>query len=79
MADQAGRGLLPGIASLGQTEAEVVKLTHIDRVEGLRAGVDKIGRDVSKVVVHVVAFVYFCKEVPTVLSNNREPLERFSA
>ena len=55
MADHARWRLLPGIAGLGQAKAEVVELAHIERVKGLRAGVDKSGRNVSEVVVHAIA------------------------
>src|SRR6516164_6187736 len=50
-----GGVFVPGIARLSHAEAEVVELSHIDRIEGLRAGIDKIGRNVSEVVGHVVA------------------------
>ena len=54
MPGHAGRKLLPRIAGLGHAEAEIVELGHIDGVEGLRAGVVKIARDVRKIVVDVV-------------------------
>jgi hypothetical protein len=42
MPRHARRQLLPGIAGLGEAEAKIIELGHIDRVEGLRARVLKI-------------------------------------
>jgi hypothetical protein len=39
---------------LSHAEAEIVELGHIDRIEGLRAGIVEIAGDVGEVVVDVV-------------------------
>src|SRR3990172_11466498 len=54
MSRHARRDLLPRIAGLCHAEAEIVELGHIDGVEGLRAGVVKIARYISEVVIHAV-------------------------
>src|SRR5262245_13704133 len=54
MADQSWRGLLPGVSAVRHAEAEIVKLAHVDRIEGLRAGVDEVAGNVSEIVIHVV-------------------------
>src|SRR6188768_3489409 len=51
----ARRDLLPGAAVARHLEAEIVKLRHIDRVEGLGARVGKVARNVDEVVVDAVA------------------------
>lgn len=55
LSTQPGRGFLPGIALRGHLVAEIIELRHIDRVEGLGAGIDEIARDVGEVVVDAVA------------------------
>ena len=54
MPGHARRGLFPGVAGLGHAETEIVELAHIDRGEGLRAGIEEVARDVGKIVVDVV-------------------------
>src|SRR5690606_3589038 len=45
---------LPGIARRRKIVADIEQLAHVDRIEGLRAGIGEVPGDISKVVVDPV-------------------------
>lgn len=50
------RNFSPRVTSLSLPEAEVVKLRHVDRVEGVCASVDEVAWNVGKIVIDAIPF-----------------------